>query len=110
MILGRHVSMPRDASSKDQLNQARPARGICNVPPTPLESLYRGVRDFVSDVLFAQMVLGIMRGAPPAAASLYLRMANMVSDQAIEDYGDFTEHYNLPGNPDPAYISGQFTF
>lgn len=111
LILGYHISNPYLVRTQPDVNSPRVARGICQVPPSPLEVAWREFKDAFDKAKFANMVLGILRGAPMAAASLYLYYADRVyDDETWEDYGAFQEAAGLPGNPDPYYISGQFTF
>ena len=111
LILGYHISNPGLQSKKSSFDLPRISRGICNVPPSALESAWSDFKEGFDKAKFVNMVLGIVRGAPTAAVSLYLYYANRVYDDATwRDVGAFQEAAGLPGNPDPAYISGQFTF
>lgn len=113
-IYGADVSLPSVTYSIDQPRQIGGIEGT--------QSSSNDFSQFLSDAYdygkkaftvgsFLRMVFGVIRRNPMSVVSTVIWVYNQsVSDKAVQQVAQTQVEMGLTGQPDPYYISGQFTF
>lgn len=113
-IYGADVSLPSVRYSRDQPQQIGGIEGIqssSNDFSKFLSDTYDNLKKAFTVGSFLRMVFGVIRRNPMSVVSTIIWTYNKsVSDKAIEQVAQTQVEMGLTGQPDPYYISGQFTF
>ena len=111
-IYGGHVSLPSVGRSVPQ--QIGGIDGIQSSSNDFWEFLnrsYETAKDAITVGSFLRMVFGVIRRNPMSVVSTIIWNYNIaVSDKAVQQVAQTQVEMGLTGQPDPYYISGQFTF
>lgn len=113
-VYGANISLPR-LQNRDR-NFPAPVGGIEGIDSAPsiydtINVAYEKIKQALAIGQIGRMVWGLARRNPMTVVSTLIYFYNIsVSDEAIETIAETQVEMGLPGNPDPYYISGQFTF
>ena len=113
-VYGANISLPR--LKNNDLDLPASVGGIegldsgSNIFDT-INVAYEKIKKAITIGKIARMVWGLARRNPMGVVSTLIYIYNIsVSDEAIETIAETQVEMELSGNPDPYYISGQFTF
>lgn len=113
-VYGANISLPR--LENYNRNFPAPVGGIEGLDSgasifDTINVAYEKIKQAFAIGQVARMVWGLARRNPMGVVSTLIYIYNKsVSDEAIEAIAETQVEMELSGNPDPYYISGQFTF
>jgi len=114
-IYGYEVSFP--STGRSRTVQPQQVGGISGTQSSTndfsqfLSEAYDNLKKAFSVGSFLRMVFGVIRRNPMSVVSTIIWNYNLsVSDEAVQQVAQTQVEMGLTGQPDPYYISGQFTF